>query len=167
MRGASAIQQVIEPIPNSKIRLFIVWEPILVTDWMAPTRFTLARIEDLRAFQYWDRQHLVAQALRQALQIYPPPGDGAARLRSPILWDDVAVYPPRTQWNGSLPPVALFGGTVVRMKPAFQRSLEDLLRGEESSTPGAEHTTPATTATPGGESCQGPAKSKNSTPPSR
>ena len=36
------------------MRVFVVWEPILTTDWSPPTTFALHRIPDLRAQQYWD-----------------------------------------------------------------------------------------------------------------
>jgi hypothetical protein len=42
------------------MKILVVWEPMLPTDWGAPTTPVLARISDARATQFWDKDHLVA-----------------------------------------------------------------------------------------------------------
>ncbi len=73
-----------ESDPN--IRVFVVWEPVLPTDLGAPSTMTLKRVSDLRASQYWDKDHLVSHLLGE-------------RDPSSVVWDYVAVYEPGKVWN--------------------------------------------------------------------
>ena len=43
---------------SKRVRVLVIWEPILATDWKAPSHSTLARIPDRRARQFWDPKHL-------------------------------------------------------------------------------------------------------------
>jgi hypothetical protein len=45
--------------PELPVRVFVVWQPILPTDWAPPTTFVMNRIPDRRARQYWDPDHVV------------------------------------------------------------------------------------------------------------
>jgi hypothetical protein len=67
-----------------------VWEPVLPTDFGAPSTFTLRRVSDLRASQYWDKKHIVSRLLGE-------------RDPSSIVWDYIAVYEPGILWD-SAPP---------------------------------------------------------------
>jgi len=94
------------------VRVFVVWEPVLATDWMAPSTATLRRVPDSRAQQYWDRGRLLSKAMGE-------------RDKSSIVWDRVAVYPPGFIWSEGAPPQASFEeGPVVRVLPAFAAALE-------------------------------------------
>lgn len=97
--------------------MFVVWEPILPTDWFRPSRFVQHRIPDSRAMQFWDQNHLVAKALRAHLPNSQLDG------RSKILWDVVAVYPKDAQWD-SVP--VFFGGPVVHAAPEVAKKLDAL-----------------------------------------
>lgn len=94
--------------------MFVVWEPILPTDWFPPSRFVQHRIPDSRAVQFWDKNHLVAKELRAHLAESQLDG------RRKILWDVVALYPKDSQWDSA--PV-FFDGPVVRAAPEVGRRL--------------------------------------------
>jgi hypothetical protein len=96
------------------VRVFVVWEPILSTDWSPPTTFALSRIPDLRVHQYWDPEHLIAQKLA-ADRRAPQPAEDCCE-RDGILWDLVAVYPKGATWTDRLPVAVLFNGPVVDVK---------------------------------------------------
>jgi len=65
---------------NSKdVRVFVIWEPVLATDFTAPSTAALARIPDLRASQYWDRKRALSNLLGESN-------------RSTVVWDYIAVY---------------------------------------------------------------------------
>jgi hypothetical protein len=66
--------------------VFVIWEPVLPTDFGAPSTATLRRISDPRAFQYWDKEHLVSSELGETD-------------RSSVVWDYVAVFSPGTLWD--------------------------------------------------------------------
>jgi len=94
--------------------VFVVWEPILSTDWSPPSTFALHRIRDERARQYWDPEHLIAKKLA-ADRRAPQPEEECCE-QSGILWDLVAVYPRGVVWTDRLPAAVLFNGPVVDVK---------------------------------------------------
>ena len=94
------------------MRVFVVWEPVLATDWMAPSTATLGRVPDAGVQQYWDNDRLLSKAMGE-------------QDRSSIVWDRVAVYPPGFMWGEGAPPQPSFEqGPVVRVLPAFTAALE-------------------------------------------
>jgi hypothetical protein len=101
--------------------VFVVWEPILSTDWSPPSTFAMNRISDGRARQYWDPGHVVAKTL--AADRRAPQPDEACCERSGILWDLVAVYPRGATWNDRMPVAVLFNGPVVDVKADIESLL--------------------------------------------
>ena len=101
---------------SDHLRVFVVWEPILPSDWFPPSRFVQHRIRDPRAIQFWDKNHLVAKQLRADLS----ESQAARRSHSKILWDVVAVFPKDAKW-GSAP--VFFDGPVVRVTPEAEKQL--------------------------------------------
>jgi hypothetical protein len=99
------------------VRVFVVWEPVLATDFAAPATAALKRIPDLRASQYWDKARLISQSM-------------AGHDRHSVVWDHIAVYSPGAIWN-ERPPQALYeGGTVVRVVAAARAALAQALQGQ-------------------------------------
>jgi len=97
------------------MRAFVVWEPVLVTDWARPSTATLGRIPDLRAAQFWDRDRLISHSM------------GEHNRRS-IVWDDISIYPPGPLWEDR-PPKPLFRGRAVvdveeRARAALAQALQ-------------------------------------------
>jgi hypothetical protein len=97
LRGASAIQSVLEQVHDTGLRAFIVWEPVLLTDWATPSTSTLSRVRDPRAMQFWDRRRLLSKALGGPARF--PRTDPVNRVQfnmHDVIWDFVAIYPPGT-----------------------------------------------------------------------
>jgi hypothetical protein len=99
--------------------ILVVWEPMLPTDWGAPTSPVLARVADARAIQFWDKDHLVAMQLRQQLS----PTQVCCQ-RNGIIWDVAALYPKGMQWNASKP--SYFGGAVLDVEPDLGKQIATL-----------------------------------------
>jgi hypothetical protein len=92
--------------------VFVIWEPILSTDWGRPSAGVLSRISDERAAQYWDKTHLFAKQLKHdldAAHVNPE-----CCFEKDILWDVAVVYPRQARWDTSLPAPAYLYGPVVR-----------------------------------------------------
>jgi hypothetical protein len=100
--------------------VFVVWEPILSTDWSPPSTFAMHLIPDTRARQYWDPDHIVAKKL--AADRRPPQPEEECCEQSGILWDLVAVYPRGATWSDRLPVAVLFNGPVVDVKSELESS---------------------------------------------
>ena len=96
---------------DPRIRVFVVWEPVLPTDWAAPSTATLARVADNRAQQYWDKGRLLSKAMGETG-------------KSSIVWDHVAVYAPGALWRDTPPQPLYQDGPVVRVVSALTEALE-------------------------------------------
>jgi hypothetical protein len=90
--------------------VFVVWQPMLPTDLMAPTTGVLRRMSDARASQYWDEQHVLAR--RMARDARPPQPAPNCCDHEGILWDLAAVYPRGARWDQLLPTARVFDGPV-------------------------------------------------------
>jgi hypothetical protein len=101
---------------SETLRVFVVWEPILPTDWFRPSRFVQLRIRDPRAVQFWDKDHLVAKELRAHL----PPQSQGGPTNNKILWDVVAVYPKEAKFHST---PTFTDGPVVRAIPELTKQL--------------------------------------------
>jgi hypothetical protein len=95
---------------EGKLRVFVVWEPVLPTDWASPSTFTMKRMADSRVQQYWDKPRVLSRAMGE-------------HDRDSIVWDWVGVYSPEAEWNGSPPKPVFDNGPIVDVLPAFTRAL--------------------------------------------
>jgi hypothetical protein len=107
--------------PELPVRVFVVWQPMLPTDWAPPTTFAMNRIPDRRAQQYWDPDHVVAKKLA-ADRRAPQPAEDCCE-RSGVLWDLVAVYPKGGVWENRVPVATIFNGPVVDVTPEVESAL--------------------------------------------
>jgi len=69
--------------------------------------------------QFWDKNHLVADAMREHLSDNQPDCCD----RSGHIWDAVALYPKEGRFSGTLP--TFVGGPVVRAEPKMWPKLQD------------------------------------------
>jgi len=97
--------------PDARVSVFAVWQPMLPTDWAAPTTFVLRRLSDARVRQYWDPNHVLAKQMEKDAR--PPQPTQECCVRSGILWDLAAVYPKGASWTERMPPAIVFDGPVV------------------------------------------------------
>jgi hypothetical protein len=104
--------------------VLVVWEPMLATDWRPPSRSTLARIPDLRARQFWDPGHVVAQALNEVAKQKPPQPEPDCCTQKGFYWDEAILYAPRERWEDA-PASAFWNGPVFRIIPGLEKALTD------------------------------------------
>lgn len=106
------------------MRVLVVWEPILATDWGAPSGSTLARIPDRRARQFWDPNHLVSEELtRTAKQRSGQPAPECC-VKKGLHWDEVVLYGPDVRWSDGAAPV-YWNGPVFRIAPAIEKAFNE------------------------------------------
>ena len=110
LQGASAVQHVLEGHRSDNLRIFVVWEPILPTDWSSPSTFTMRRVSDRRVHQYWDKGHLLSKAMGE-------------HDRSSIVWDWVGIYSGEAVWAEQPPKPIFDDGPVVHVVAAFTTAL--------------------------------------------
>jgi len=117
LRGVSKTQEMLKKVDSADVRVLVVWEPILASDWGKPTRPALSRISDHRALQFWDKDHLVAKQLDEhlaAAAIQPSCCKSAG-----ILWDTAVLYPKDVLWGGA--PVYIAAPIAEREMELAQR----------------------------------------------
>jgi hypothetical protein len=106
----------LEEFPGQPVRAFVVWEPVLATDWAQPSTATLGRIPDPRAVQFWDKERLISHSMGE-------------HDRRSVVWDYIAVYPAGAVWR-ERPPEALYhGGPVIRVREPARAALAKALQG--------------------------------------
>ena len=94
---------------------------MLPTDWAAPASSVLRRLSDRRVEQYWDPNHLLATQMKKDARGPQPEQDCC--IRSGILWDLAAVYPPGSVWSDRMPTATLFNGPVVDVRDGIEDGL--------------------------------------------
>lgn len=119
LQGGSEVNAVLKRHPESNVRVFVIWEPILPTDWNKPTTHVLQRLNDARVTQVWDKNHLIAGLMQNGAEGQTP----RCCRHGGVLWDVIASYPSGAQWEGSLPRPELLNGTVVRAVPELEAKL--------------------------------------------
>jgi len=125
LQGASATEQLLREINSQDVRVFVIWEPVLPTDFVAPSTAALARIPDARAAQYWDRKRALSHLLGE-------------RNRSTVVWDYIAVYAPGTLWQDS-PPKPVYSDNPVRdVISGAKESIQRLLASGTTAVGGEE-----------------------------
>ena len=100
-----------------RVRVLVVWEPMLPTDWSRPSGWVQSRISDSRVAQFWDKNHLVAGELKNQF----PSSQKLCCQRNGVLWDVAALYPPKVEWASAAP--AYFGGAVVDVAAEVRQNL--------------------------------------------
>lgn len=103
------------------MRVLVVWEPILATDWRKPSGNILARIYDRRVRQFWDPNHLVAEDLaRMAKQRLGQPEPDCC-VRKGFHWEEAILYAPHSSWRDEPTPV-FWKGPVFRNAASLDKA---------------------------------------------
>ena len=120
------MEEVLKQTPGANVQAFVIWEPILPSDWARPGARVLARVSDGRAQQFWDPEHLFARQLAQRLRTDPAHPQPKCCDENDIPWDMVAVYPPGSRWESELPRASYLDGPVWRVAAEFKMAAERL-----------------------------------------
>jgi len=130
VRGASALEKLLEDEQGKEVRAFVVWEPVLWTDLGPPSTRRLASVSDARANQYWDAKHLVsnwvtssAWAAREGLFAKGEKSSGKV-----VAWDLILLFPPGSCGRGALPEPVFHGDPVVTRITEARDHLRALVR---------------------------------------
>jgi hypothetical protein len=107
------------------VRTFVVWEPVLLTDWSSPSTATLGRISHMQAMQFWDRERLISHSMGE-------------HDRQSIVWDYIAVYPRGAVWEASPPEPLYSGGPVIRVIDEAHSALSRALNEAQVQRVGAK-----------------------------
>jgi len=126
LKGATAIERILATYRELPLVAFVVWQPILATDWGQPGTGALHRLADARVRQFWDADHHVAGAFKTSFE--GRDDQPQCCYQDGIWWDLMAAFPPGGEWRDRLPEPALLGGTVEDVAGQFDALLAKLSR---------------------------------------
>lgn len=115
------------------MRVLVVWEPILPTDWERPTTAVLARIHIPGVVQFWDHEHLVAQEISRQFASDPGSPKPHCCTSRGNLWDFAALYAQGSEWRDAAPKPVYRDGPVVDVQSNLSRDLPALLSRKNQS----------------------------------
>ena len=104
---------------NSSLRVFVVWEPVLPTDWARPSASITSNVADSRASHFWDAQHRLSTLYggRGNLKNIAMSSDIGFKMTG-VIWDAAVVYPPGVRWGSRadrlIAPVYRYADSLVR-----------------------------------------------------
>ena len=125
------MDRILRQMPSESVRVLVVWEPMLPTDWYRPTRPTLKRVSDSRVVQFWDKGHLIAGEVKRQLQQFDR-RDPSCCEDGGHLWDMAAVYAPGVRWGEAAP--VLDDGPVYLIAPTTLKQAVSKFLGRTSSS---------------------------------
>jgi hypothetical protein len=106
------------------VRVLVVWEPILATDWRPPSERAATRIADSRGRQFWDPKHVVSAELKHRA-LSPTQSRPDCCIQKGFYWDEAILYPAGAHWKDA-PPSVFWNGPVVKVIPSLDRMLLEL-----------------------------------------
>jgi len=131
LRGASAIADVLKANPDPRLRVYVIWEPVLETDWGTPSPTLTANVADPRAQHFWDPGRTLSAAYGGAANLdrLSPNRKIAFRMKD-VIWDAALVYPPNTKWGTPaqllIAPVFKFRDDLALALPSRDRKGADI-----------------------------------------
>jgi hypothetical protein len=119
--GASAVEHVLQARAAASVRVLVVWEPVLPTDWGAGSPSLTSMVGDRRVVHFWDRERRLSAAMGGpgAVDALAHASEIDFRMKD-VIWDVALVYPPGVHWGEKA--VALFA-PVVDHRDELERAL--------------------------------------------
>jgi hypothetical protein len=100
LRGASAVADALKARPMAGVRAFVVWEPVLPTDWGAPSPSLTSFVSDRRAAHFWDRKRRLSAAMGGPAAVSKLALESKIEFgMKDVIWDVAFVYPPGARWG--------------------------------------------------------------------
>jgi len=104
--------------------VFVVWEPVVLTDLGPPSSRTLALVSDQRAAQFWDPGRALSRELVRDLLAHPEKVPaGVSMSEDAIIWDVVALFPPGVRWEDGPPKPVYQSFPVVAGEPELMQAV--------------------------------------------
>jgi len=106
---------VLDRMDDPKLRIHVIWGPMLGGETEADAREAAALMPDPRAAHYWTGAHTLAEALR-----------APAGLKEELAWDTFLVFAPGARWEDAPPSPAYVMHVGKRLPPERRLNGEKL-----------------------------------------
>ncbi len=100
---------VLNRIDDPKLRVYVVWGPMLGGETEEDAREATASLADSRGTHFWTGVHTLAEVLR-----------APAGLQEELAWDTFLLFPPGAKW-GDVPPTPVYVMHVEKRLPPDRR----------------------------------------------
>ncbi len=100
---------VLDRIDDPKLRVYVVWGPMLGGETEEDAREVTASLADSRGTHFWTGTHTLAEALR-----------APAGLQDELAWDTFLLFPPEAKWE-DVPPMPVYVMHVGKRLPPDRR----------------------------------------------
>jgi hypothetical protein len=98
LRGAREMHdQVLQKINSHRLKIYVVWTPVLPGDSRKAAAQAVREVADGRAMHFWDEERILG---KQFGKLLPLPGG------KKFAWDIYLVYDTKTKWNAAPPSPA-------------------------------------------------------------
>ena len=108
--------------PRPDLRVFVIWEPVLLTDWGAPSPSITGAVPDPRVIHFWDPGRRLSAAYGGAPNL---PALAAAESvgfhMKGVVWDTALVYPAAVPWGH---PASVLLAPVVQYRADLAAALQ-------------------------------------------
>ena len=85
---------------DSNLRVFVIWEPVIVTDWGTPGNTITALVADPRASHFWDRELRLSALYGNTSRLDTLAAKSHVDFNmGDVVWDAALVYPPGVRWG--------------------------------------------------------------------
>jgi hypothetical protein len=86
--------------PGARLRVFVIWEPVLANDWGTPAQALTANVPDRRVVQFFDRERRLSAMLGGVAHLESLASDRRIAFRmKDVIWDTALVYPAGASWG--------------------------------------------------------------------
>ena len=103
------------------MRVLVVWEPVLETDWGTPGAGLTAMVGDARAVHFFDRERRLSAAMGGPGAVPRLAGTSKVGFQmKDVIWDIALVYPPGARWGG---PATTLVAPVVKYRDELNAAL--------------------------------------------
>jgi hypothetical protein len=103
------------------LRVFVIWEPVLETDWGTPSPSLTGQVPDPRVMHFWDRDRRLSAWYGGAQKL---PALAAVEKvgfsMNDVIWDTALVYPSAAHWGD---PAAVLLAPVVKYRADLAAAL--------------------------------------------
>jgi hypothetical protein len=107
---------------GASVRVFVVWEPVLLTDWRRPPASQTSYVADRRAEHFWDPERKLSGMYGGSANVETLAEKVRKGFRMKnVIWDAALVYPPGVRWGQKakllVAPAAQFDGELTGAIP--------------------------------------------------
>jgi hypothetical protein len=101
--------------------VFVIWEPVLATDWGTPSPSLTGQVADPRVTHFWDHDRRLSNLYGGGSRVTELAHAEQVGFRmKDVLWDAALVYPPGRAWGS---PAKLLVAPVVKFRMDLAESL--------------------------------------------